>query len=145
MRGCQSDVLQALLLGKLRGIIMIAVCFFAAVMNFIVEIFVGTMMCFIIIVTVDTTGNQQLLTDEDSRLAAASVVGIGSPSPAVPPPPPSNHLPLLQANRRPTTGEQPSTGSPKMLTRPAGAVFAFSVCIWFFFLARCLTQPAAAA
>ena len=59
MRGCEANILQALLQGKRR-------------------LFICTCVHFIIIIF--TSGKQQMLVEEDSRLAAASVVGIGSPS-----------------------------------------------------------------
>jgi hypothetical protein len=65
MRGCEANILQALLQGKRR-------------------LFICTCVHFIIIIF--TSGKQQMLVEEDSRLAAASVVGIGGP-PSPPPPP----------------------------------------------------------
>ena len=83
------------------------------------------------IVIIFTSGKQQMLVEEDSRLAAASVVGIGRTLPPPPPPPlsPTSTASCprictyseLQGNRRPTTGEPRSASSRLIQTQPAGA------------------------
>ncbi len=93
MRGCQADVLEALLQGKQRVVLVTEYIYTFDNISF-VKIVIDSN----IIVTF--TGKQQLLVDEDSRLAAASVVGIGNPPP-FPPLPPFSYSPASPSSLLP--------------------------------------------